>query len=359
MKIIHCSDIHLGAKIENKFSKEQSDKRKQELESSFARMVNYAKENNIQIILLTGDVFDVEVPTMRIKNLFYGIIESHSDIDFYYLRGNHDQSNPFMNKPLKNLKTFKEEDWTTYHYENVDISGIELTSQNALSYSSSLHLHPDKKNIVLLHGSVSDAEGPQQIKLSKLMEKNIDYLALGHYHSFKEYKIDYRGVAVYSGCLEGRGFDELGEKGFVVLDIEDTIKYHFVPFSTRTLEEISIDVSALDKAYLIYQKVKMELENHPTISKKDIIRIYLKGEIPFEMENIEEDVTNFLKNDHYFYIEVKDKTSRPMQINKYKDEISLKGEFVRIVLKSDLDDHIKQKILQLGLKTIDGKEIES
>ncbi len=358
MKIIHCADIHLGAKIENKFSKEQSLLRKKELEASFAKMVDYANEQGVSIILLSGDIFDLDVPTTRMKNLFYGIIQAHPHIDFYYLRGNHDHVNEFTSQTLKNLKTFGEE-WMTYHHEDIDISGIELTSQNSLSYYSSLHLDPQKKNIVLLHGNVSDSVGNQQIKLSKLADKNIDYLALGHIHSYKEYSLDHRGVALYSGCLEGRGFDELGKKGFVVLEVKDKIYYEFVPFSTRVLDEVNVDISSLNNAYMIYQKVKQELVHHPYLTKKDIIRVRLKGEIPFDIEHIEEDVTNYLRNEQYFYIEVKDDTSRPIDMEKYKDEVSLKSELIHIVSDSDLSEETKQKILQLGLKAIDGREIES
>ena len=32
-------------------------------------------------------------------------------------------------------------------------------------------------------------------------------------HKYKKEKLDNRGVYCYSGCLEGRGFDECGEKG--------------------------------------------------------------------------------------------------------------------------------------------------
>ena len=54
-----------------------------------------------------------------------------------------------------------------------------------------------------------------------LKNKNIDYLALGHIHGYKEAPLDGRGKYCYPGCLEGRGFDECGKKGFVLLNIEN------------------------------------------------------------------------------------------------------------------------------------------
>ncbi len=72
-----------------------------------------------------------------------------------------------------------------------------------------------------------------------LRGKYIDYLALGHIHSYKKERLDDRGVYCYSGCLEGRGFDECGEKGFVLLDItEGKIHTEFVPIAKRMLHEV-------------------------------------------------------------------------------------------------------------------------
>ena len=70
MKIIHTADIHLGSKI-NKFPKDISNERKQEIRNSFLRMVNYANENGVSLILLSGDVFDSDKPFKKDKDFLY------------------------------------------------------------------------------------------------------------------------------------------------------------------------------------------------------------------------------------------------------------------------------------------------
>jgi fucose 4-O-acetylase-like acetyltransferase len=55
------------------------------------------------------------------------------------------------------------------------------------------------------------------VSLSALRGRGIDYLALGHIHAYKKAPLDSRGIYCYPGCLEGRGFDECGRKGFVLL----------------------------------------------------------------------------------------------------------------------------------------------
>ena len=93
-------------------------------------------------------------------------------------------------------------------------------------------------NIVVLHGqeaNYSDKKDKAEIiNLKELKNKNIDYLALGHIHKYKLEKLDNRGIYCYSGCLEGRGFDECGDKGFVLLEIEENkINTKFIKNSIR------------------------------------------------------------------------------------------------------------------------------
>ena len=72
MKFIHCADLHLGSKISSKFPKEISEERRAEVRNSFRRMVGYANENAIDVIVLAGDVFDSEKPFKkdRLDNCF-------------------------------------------------------------------------------------------------------------------------------------------------------------------------------------------------------------------------------------------------------------------------------------------------
>ena len=65
----------------------------------------------------------------------------------------------------------------------------------------------------MLHGEVGT--GSKKININKLRNKNIDYLALGHIHSYQTGIIEEDKVYAYCGCLEPRGFDELNEKGFI------------------------------------------------------------------------------------------------------------------------------------------------
>lgn len=351
MKIIHTADIHLGSKIDSKFPNEISKERKIEIRKTFLKLVEYAKNNDIKIILLSGDIFDSDKPTRKDKEFFYSVVENNPEIDFLYLKGNHDSSKANQQEFL-NLKTFSSS-WNYYKYGNVVISGIELLSENLSSYHSTLALDKNDVNIVMLHGQVGSSTN--DINIGKLRNKYIDYLALGHIHSFKKDKIDDRGEYVYCGCLEPRGFDEIGEKGFVELEIIDNkVKSKFISFSSRKINEVKVDVSLLNNAYAMYMKVKNEVN----FNENDIYRIILTGQIDFEIEDLNVDVANYLAPYCYF-INVKDKTERTLDISKFEHDLSLRGEFVRIVYaNSNYSDEEKIKIITLGLKVLDKKGVE-
>ena len=110
------------------------------------------------------------------------------------------------------------------------ISGIRFTNANISSVYDTLALPIFKFNIVVMHGQVAgynSNEKAEVISIPKLKEKNVDYLALGHIHSYQDGRLDARGAYAYAGCLEPRGFDELGAKGFVRLEVGQGVSYVF------------------------------------------------------------------------------------------------------------------------------------
>ncbi|HPM07988.1 MAG TPA: DNA repair exonuclease, partial [Bacilli bacterium] len=200
MKIIHCADLHLGSRLTSLPAGEIRDARKNDILASFDGLINYANDNGVQIIMFSGDVFDSDRPTKKDKAYFYSAIQSNPNIAFLYLKGNHDTEESLVEN-YDNLHTFSEK-WASYKFEDAVISGIELSSSNKTSLYSSLNLKKEDVNIVMMHGDIN-TKGKEHIDLSKLANKNIDYLALGHIHSHSQTKIDSRGIAVYSGCLDG------------------------------------------------------------------------------------------------------------------------------------------------------------
>ena len=353
MKIIHAADVHLGAKMDSKFPKELAIKRREELRNTFRRMVDYANANGVKVIILAGDVFDSDSPFNKDKEFFHSVVRNNGGIDFLYLRGNHDIEADYSDEDIPNLKRFTDS-WTAYTYGSIDIWGIEITAENATSMYSTLSLEKGKTNIVMLHGQVGDTSGKDRINLKKLRDKNIDYLALGHIHKPQSGKLDDRAEYAYSGTLEGRGFDETGEHGFILLDVGEKIERTFIPFSDRQIIEQDVDVSDVKEAY----SASLKVQSCVKFDKRNIYRINLVGETELSIDDLSSDVATYLSG-KCLYIDVKDKTVKKLDIKAYENDASLKGEFVRLVYSSaDYTEDEKKRIISIGLKALNGGEIE-
>jgi len=355
VRLIHCADIHLDATMESRLPLEKARLRRQEVLHSFLQLFDIAKEQKADVILVAGDLFDSDYIAPQTVEAVISAAESHPQIDLLYLGGNHDRFSKelFRQRPLpKNLKNFSRR-WQSYSYGDVVITGVEMEEGNASVFYDSLFLDDNKVNIVTLHGQTGSSKGLELIDLKALSGRGIDYLALGHVHQGQEVPFDQRGKAVYSGSLEGRGFDEPGVKGFVVVDIEGkTVSYEFVPFAKRQVRILSADITS---CHSLTDLKKVIEETVKDIPKEDMVRVELVG---FADETLSRDDSYFEEElqRHFFWGEIKDSSRLKIDYSEYQNDISLKGEFVRLLQMEDFSPEEKNQILQYGLKALRGED---
>lgn len=367
MKIIHCADLHLDSKMTTNLDKEKAKKRKGELLLTFNRMVEYAVNNYISAILICGDLFDTKVISVTARNTVMAAISGNPSIDFFYLKGNHDKDNFLEDYDVipDNLYLF-DDSWTAYSLGDegrIKIYGTELNSDNSEKLQVSFDPDPSDINIVCLHGQESESiakDKTEVIDLRLFRNKGVNYLALGHIHEYKSAMLDGEGKYCYSGCLEGRGFDECGSHGFVVLDINEkkgTVKDEFVPFASRLLHTVYVDISGLDTTPEIISKVKETLAIKAEITSRDLLKVVLCGNVEVECDK-DIDLINQAIEDSFFFTKVYDETKILVDYDSFLLDESLKGEFVRLVKASDMSEEEKGEIIRLGLHVIGGGKAE-
>ena len=362
MKIIHCADLHLDSKLTSVLGKEKAAERKNELLNAFTRMVFYAAQAGVKAVLIAGDMFDVKNISKKTKNVVLDTLRANPEINFYYLKGNHDKNNFLEGEEAvpENLKMFTRT-WTSYDEGNICISAAELDAENAGGIYDGLVPDPKRFNIVMLHGQEVKAKGSKEIniEIKKLKNKGIDYLALGHVHEYKRKQLDGRGIYCYSGCLEGRGFDECGRHGFVMLDIdEESGKFtdEFIPFAKRSIYEVTADVSGLETSMQMADAAAEALKE-AGCNSKDMVKIVLAGAVSADAEKDPELINTFFE-DKYYLARTEDKTTIRVNEADYMYDESLKGEFVRLVMADEeLSDEDKGTVISYGLKALAGEEI--
>jgi len=368
MKIIHCADAHLDSRMESKLDKAKASIRRDEILTTFCSIADYADENGVSAVLIAGDLFDTRNARVGTVNRVKAAFASHPEVVFYYLRGNHDEDAYFSEGDLpENLKIFTKVGIDTYTLKtkegkNVVITGIVPGEDGFDKAYTELNLDYDSMNIVMMHGSADKYQGKdksESIDLSRLRNRNIDYLALGHYHSYTCGELPSRGKYCYSGCPEGRGFDECGEHGFVLIDIDDeklTFTNSFVPFAKRNVYEIKVDISECMTTPEIDKSVGDAIKASDATSD-DLVRIVLTGECDVTAEKDIEHVRRTV-TDRFFYGEVRDMSKIAIDYDEYLHEASLKGELVRLLQsEEDLSEEERGLIVKCAIQALKGEEI--
>jgi serine/threonine protein phosphatase family protein len=377
----------LDSAFSSRFSKEEAEERRRNLLIAWNKLLQYGIERKVQAILISGDLFDSPVVSRSTMEIFLSSIRKNPEISFFYLRGNHDTKNTFRFRDdlPKNLFLFSKEGKKYRLKEKLVLLGQEfygtesllelpeepeeLVEEELLSPSSAKdavqsiwNLKEEDCNILMLHGALREGgpevQNEQGISLKQLSRYPIHYLALGHIHKREEGKCGSL-YYIYPGCLQGRGFDEEGEKGFYYLEIEEEtkeIKAEFVPLKEGEFRIIPLFLSEEDGTLDAEEKIRESLKKEGA-EAKDSVRIILKGEKRAEEERNLRYLEKQLEEE-YAYIEIKEETKLKLRKEEFIHEKGLKGEFLRMVCESEsLSEEEKEKLMILGIGLLQGEEL--
>ena len=352
MKLIHCADLHLDSPMESNLPPEKARERKAEILSTFAKLVRLADEGGVAAILIAGDLFDSNHITKKTEKYVLDLIASHPDLYFFYLAGNHDRGNVLRtleNKP-ENLCLF-EDGWRSYAFGEVTVTGSERPDADTLS------LKPDALNIVMMHGQERAGKGKggdDTIRFATLKNKHVDYLALGHLHEYRTARIDDRCTACYSGCLEGRGFDECGQKGYVLLEtVNGKLTHRFVPMARRSLHTVECDISGFASQLELEERLMDAVRDIPA---SDLVKAVLTGSLSADTQMDTAHLQGLL-SERFYFAKLRDESRLLINPEDYRYDVSLKGEFVRRVMASKLNEREKERVIACGFRALTGEEI--
>jgi len=406
VKLIHTADLHLDSAFRSRFTKEEAENRRQKQLMAWKELLSFAVEKKVQGILIAGDLFDSPVVSHGTMDFFLSTISEHPEISFFYLRGNHDTENTFRyqeNLP-KNLFLFSERGKKYRLNDRLLLAGVEYGTKDisfgenegatqgagqaaeqgvgqenahgaeALSKSESeseeeskfLKLKEEDCNILLLHGALYQGtpkgeavQGEEGIFLKNLEKLPLSYIALGHIHKGGEGRLNNGALWAYPGCLQGRGFDEEGERGFLYLKVEEEkkeIRKEFIPIKQGEFRILEIELLEDEGTLACLKKIEVEMEK-AGIAKEDSLRIILKGKKGLEQErNLR--YLQLQLQDSVFFLEIRDECELSWNREEAMKEKSLKGEFLRVLAAADnLSKEEQEEIIALGMGLLQGGEL--
>ncbi|MDR7870459.1 MAG: metallophosphoesterase [Tissierellaceae bacterium] len=354
IKFVHTGDIHLGLQFNNvSFDKETAVTRRNELWSTFQRLVEYTKNNNIDFLFIAGDLFESKYFTLGDMKRLRDILKDAINVNIIISAGNHD----YLNKD----SLYNKVDWSenVFIYNGDGVQEIDFPDLDTVIYGYSWDRVEIKENrlidnydfqslrsnkILLIHGDIGNNSNYLPLSLDSLNRLNLDYIALGHIHKPQLFS----NKVAYCGSLEPLDFGEIGDRGFIEGYIENNeTKIEFIDFSKRKFlfKSMYIDEN------MSYQDIFNLIKSVEGNKGLDYYRIELNGYIQHDIDI--NSLFALLKNEFY-YIEIIDNTTPDYDLealeNDYKDSII--GEFIREMKKKGLTDPIVKQALYFGLDAL-------
>ena len=360
MKFVHIADMHFDSPFVNLSEKDiMGDLRRLEQRKVFKKIIEYIKENNIKYFFISGDLYEHKYIKQSTIDYINKLFEEIPETNIYIAPGNHDAytKNSYYNKYnwSKNVKIFgpkvekiETQDANIYGYGFDDFycsdSGIENIELE----------RTEKPNILIIHGNIdgSTIEDMQYNSMSKKMleEKGFDYVALGHIHK-KDYNTEENQKIVYPGSTISLGFDELGEHGMIVGDVEkNKLETQFIKLDDKQFTKRELNVDNIYSKEELIEKIN-ELE----IEENNYVEIILIGNRNFEINKY--DLIKYILNNNI--IKIKDNTKIAYNLEKLKNENTLKGLFIKEMNKklknaeTEEEKEIIEKSIEIGLASLE------
>lgn len=369
VKIVHTADLHFDTPF-NEVDEKQRLINKEELKEVFKNIINFCKEKHVDILLLAGDIFDNLTLSRETIHFIENVFNDIKEIRVFISPGNHDpyDNNSFYKliKWPENVYVFKGSLEKVYIEElKTNVWGAAFNGKYVRkSILKGFSQNDEEINIMVIHGELSSSEEGNEynpITLKNIRESGMDYIALGHRHNFSGVLKEGSTFYSYSGCPQGRGFDEIGDKGIVYGYVaKGFAELSFIKTCKRNYEEIYVDISNLFGYEEIREKILDSIKEKDR--KNNLYKIILKGEVSEKFHIEEKIVKSKLLNDFYF-CKVIDKTSIALDIKELSKGYSVKSIFVRKLVKklkeakTDEEREVIKMALKMGISSLSEDEV--
>lgn len=296
-RFLHAADLHLDSPFKGLTNLPPAirDYIRESTFMALQRMVQLAMDQQVNFVLISGDVYDLADRSLRAQLRFQQAMASLSEagIHVYLIHGNHDSeegARARLNWP-KHVHVFSSEDVETIPY--ITPEGLTIATISGISYAKASvtdNLVPrfptpsqGVYSIALLHTNVDgemNHDNYAPCTREQLIRAGYQYWALGHIHSRR---VIHEGspFIVYPGNTQGRSVKETGAKGCYIIDVNDTgdtkLRFHTteaVRWEQRSLaiDQLQDEQDLKDRLDQFITELRNELPGIPAV-----VRLTLTG----------------------------------------------------------------------------------
>lgn len=350
LKILHSADWHLGSSCKG-FSEQQRRFLKEEQKKLPGKITDLCLLEDCDMMLIAGDLFDGE-PKQELVDLVKKEL-ARSGVPVLIAPGNHDF--------YETGSIWQRENWPenvfvfTGDLESVTIQGLQcriygaaFRSMDCPALLEDFQAHGEEKyRIAVLHGDPLQRNSPYNpITSTQVRESGLHYLALGHVHKAGAFRAG-ETMCAWPGCPMGRGWDETGDKGVCIVNVDEETTVRAVSLQTVRFHDLTVHVEEdAEKA------VEAAL---PAVSGIDFYRITLAGDAKVDLQQLQTRFAGFPN------LELRDRTEPPVDVWEDADKDSLEGIYFGMLRKvmaenPDLTEEV-QLAAEISRKLLRGREV--
>lgn len=360
MRILHAADLHLDSAFAG-LAEEKAALLRQESRDILRRMVDWANDHAVDVMLLSGDLFDSDrMYSQTARTLAQALARFRGRI--FLSPGNHDFYAPGSGYDAvdwpENVHIFTSRRPQTVLLRslNASVTGAAFTSAEEWEPFDGASFSGGDASIRLgvLHGEVTRGESKYRaIPPAEIEKTNLTYLALGHVHRCAGVQRAGNTAYAYPGCLPGRGFDETGDKGFLYGEITpEKVELEFIPFAPRRYQSVTADITDRDPADAVRQALDPDCG-------QDVCRVLLTGS---RRENFSLSALTSELSGLCAALELTDETYPEEDVWARCGEDSLRGLFLQNLRAryDGADEDEKRQLLQaarFGLAALDNRDL--
>lgn len=329
IRVLHAADLHMDSPFEA-LSAEKAALRRQEQRGLLRRLTAFATEREADVLLLAGDLLDTGFAYRETAEALYETL-SALKIPVFIAPGNHDYysaRSPWARLEMpENVHVFRNAFIESVSLPELDteVFGAAFTDEGSAPLLR--HFTPPENpenglRILCMHGEVGSGEGKYNpITEAELAASGMHYVALGHVHACSGLRQAGGTYYAWPGCPEGRGFDETGEKGVLLVDVRrDGASAEFIPLAARQYHRFDVDLTDAEDIY------KAVLAALPENAARDVFRITLRGAVQTApgLDELRQKLS-----EHVFALRLRDETRPARELWDGLEEDSLRGLFLR------------------------------
>ena len=374
---IHAADLHLGAPFKGlrSIAPAWADVLLQAIPEAFRSVIETAIKEQVDFVVLAGDIFDNSHPSYADFSLFLSGLKQlqEAGIPVYFVTGNHDPyiswDNSFAVLPENvHLLGVTKPEFACYKKDGKPLALIggrgyytqsfprtEDISEGISRETAASELGVSAPFMIgILHTGLDIDLTRSPVNPKTLLKRDVDYWACGHVHQPKMFPSKDDPRIGYSGCPQGRDMKEEGEHGVfkVTLSSNASTQIEFIPTAKVAWQHLKLDVSDAVTITDIQEKIiAAEFgQNAKTRCQRMIFRITLMGRSALHGDlttQVLEDMRAILNDGYpFFYIDaLLDKTKPSLKLQTLRKEGLFPSVYLDVM--DSYRDHKDKVVLDL------------